>query len=141
MAKLVVRAGANPGREFGLPEEGGEVKIGRLPDLPIPVLDTKVSREHCKVYRQSTGWIVEDLQSRNGTFVNGQRVKKRLLQPKDRLKVGQTEFEYSAAAAAEAPASPAASPGVAPPPPTGVAPPPPRSPGFPNLKPTKKPPV
>ncbi len=92
-----MRAGAEPGREYGLPEDG-EIKIGRLPGLAVTVLDTKVSREHCKVYRQSTGWIVEDLESRNGTYVNAQRVKKRLLQPGDRLRVGQTEFEYSTAA-------------------------------------------
>ena len=98
MARLLVRAGAEPGKEFALPETG-ELKIGRLPTLPIPLLDTKVSREHCRVYRQSTGWVVEDLGSRNGTYINAQRIKKRLLQPGDRLRVGQTEFEYSTAAA------------------------------------------
>ena len=100
MARLLVRAGAEPGREYPLPE-AGDFKIGRLPGLPITLLDTKVSREHCRVFKQSTGWIVEDLGSRNGTYVNAQRVKKRLLQPGDRLRVGQTEFEYSTAAAGE----------------------------------------
>jgi pSer/pThr/pTyr-binding forkhead associated (FHA) protein len=113
VASLVVRAGAEIGREFALPETG-EFKIGRLPDIGITLLDAKASREHCKLFRQSTGWVVEDLSSRNGTYINTQRVKKRLLQPGDRLRVGQTEFEYFPAgvpaggvpAAAPAPAAP-----------------------------------
>jgi pSer/pThr/pTyr-binding forkhead associated (FHA) protein len=115
LSRLLVRAGAEPGKEFALPETG-ELKIGRLPGLHITLLDTKVSREHCRVYKQSTGWIVEDMGSRNGTYVNAQRVKKRLLQPGDRLRVGQTEFEYSTAApgspVSETPGS-AAAPGPA----------------------------
>lgn len=118
-----MRIGAAPGSEFPLPEEGGEVRIGRLPGLWCTLADAKVSREHARVFRQATGWIVEDLESRNGTYINTQRVKKRLLQPGDRLRVGQTEFEYSTAAAgtpvppaggqADAPAPPAA-PGIGP---------------------------
>jgi pSer/pThr/pTyr-binding forkhead associated (FHA) protein len=134
LAKLVVRAGAEPGREFGLPD-GGELKIGRMPGVGITLLDAKVSREHCRLFIQSTGWIVEDLTSRNGTYVNSQRVKKRLLQPGDRLRVGQTEFEFSKAVqgapGVAAPAAAAAAPPAVPP---AAAPP------LPALRPTKKPP-
>ena len=120
MPRLLMRAGPEPGREFPFPE-GGEVKIGRLPGLWITLLDTKSSREHCRVYLQSTGWIVEDLESRNGTYINTQRIKKRLLQPGDRLRIGQTEFEFNAGAAG-APVPPAgAAPAAAPPPPSGPA--------------------
>lgn len=140
MAKLVVRAGTEQGREFGLPE-GGELKIGRAPGVGITLLDGKVSREHCRLFIQSTGWIVEDLASRNGTYVNAQRIKKRLLQPGDRLRVGQTEFEFSKAAAGEAaparsPAETAEQPAAAPP---AAAPAAPAAPA-PLFRPTKKPP-
>jgi pSer/pThr/pTyr-binding forkhead associated (FHA) protein len=140
LAKLVVRAGTEPGREFGLPE-GGELKIGRAPGVGITLLDGKVSREHCRLFIQSTGWIVEDLASRNGTYVNAQRVKKRLLQPGDKLRVGQTEFEFSKAASgapaparspaetAEQPAAPPSAPAAAP-----------AAPAAPLFRPTKKPP-
>ena len=129
MARLLVRAGAEPGKEVPLPDGGGEIRIGRLPGLAVTLLDTKVSREHCRVYCQATGWIVEDLDSRNGTYVNAQRVKKRLLQPGDRLRVGQSEFEYSTAAA-----------GSPVPPPTTAPDPGPASsgPGVPLLRSTKK---
>jgi Nif-specific regulatory protein len=91
---LVVIAGAEPGKEFGLPADG-EFKIGRLPGLGITLVDPKASREHCRLFKQSTGWTIEDLDSRNGTTVNGARVKKRLLELGDRIRVGQTEFEFS----------------------------------------------
>jgi pSer/pThr/pTyr-binding forkhead associated (FHA) protein len=134
LARLLVRAGAEPGREIGLPEDGAEIKVGRLPGLAITLLDTKVSREHCRIYRQSTGWIVEDLESRNGTYVNAQKIKKRLLQPGDRLRVGQTEFEYSTATAGTP--APAAAMGA----PAGVPPPstPAEGPAIPPLRSTKK---
>jgi pSer/pThr/pTyr-binding forkhead associated (FHA) protein len=98
-----MKTGAEPGREFLLPPEGAEVKIGRLPGLWITLQDAKVSREHCRLFRQSTGWVVEDLGSRNGTYVNTQRIKKRLLQPRDVLRVGQTEFDYGNEAAPPGP--------------------------------------
>lgn len=113
MAILYVRAGTEPGKEFPLPD-GGEMKIGRMPGVGITLLDAKVSREHCRLFQQSTGWIVEDLGSRNGTWVNAQKVKKRLLQPGDRMRIGQTEFEFAKASkggaapeAADGPAIPA----------------------------------
>lgn len=111
MAILYVRTGTDPGREFTLPD-GGELKIGRMPGVGITLLDAKVSREHCRLFQQSTGWIVEDLGSRNGTWVNAQKVKKRLLQPGDRMRVGQTEFEFAKASKGGAASPPAAAPAI-----------------------------
>lgn len=90
MARLLVRAGAEPGKEYALPESG-ELKIGRLPMLPIALLDTKVSREHCRVYRQSTGWVVEDLGSRNGTYMGKRRLEGRItLGEREPFRIGNT---------------------------------------------------
>ena len=128
LAILFARTGPEQGKEFPLPD-GGELKVGRMPGVGITLLDPKVSREHCKLFQQSTGWIVEDLGSRNGTWVNAQKVKKRLLQPGDRMRVGQTEFEFAkapgAASAAPAPAVPSAQTA-------------PTAQGIPALKSTKK---
>ncbi len=111
MSRLVVVTGVEVGKEFALPESG-EFKVGRLPGIGITLDDAKVSREHCRLHLQSTGWVVEDLGSRNGTFVNKQPVKKRLLENKDRLRIGKTEFEYLTGAAAPAPSgTPALKPG------------------------------
>jgi pSer/pThr/pTyr-binding forkhead associated (FHA) protein len=130
VAILFVHKGTEPGKEIPLPD-GAELKIGRMPGLAITLLDAKVSREHCRLFQQSTGWIVEDLGSRNGTWVNAQKVKKRLLQPGDRMRVGQTEFEF-----AKAPKGAGAVPAPSPAP--GVAPAP-VGPAVPALKSTKKP--
>ena len=131
MAILFVRDGPEPGREYPLPD-GGDLKIGRMPGVGITLLDAKVSREHCRLFHQATGWIVEDLGSRNGTWVNAQKVKKRLLQPGDRMRVGRTEFEFAKASAAggvpAAPAAPSA-------PSAATAP---TVPGIPALRSTKK---
>ncbi len=140
MARFVMRVGVEAGKEIPLPE-GGELKVGRLPGLGITLVDLKASREHCRVFHQATGWIVEDLGSRNGTYVNSQRIQKRLLQPGDRLRVGQTELEFSNAA----PGSPIPPPGpVRPAPVTGApatAPPAAQAPGggaaWPPLRPKK----
>lgn len=123
MSILLVRAGPEQGKEHSLPE-GGELKIGRAPGVGITLLDPKVSREHCRLFQQSTGWIVEDLGSRNGTWVNAQKVKKRLLQPGDRMRVGQTEFEFAKASAGGGAPAPAAADATAP--------------GIPALRSTKK---
>ncbi len=130
MAILLARTGPEQGKEFALPD-GGDLKIGRMPGVGITLLDPKVSREHCRLFQQSTGWIVEDLGSRNGTWVNAQKVKKRLLQPADRLRVGQTEFEFAKAGAGGA--VPAATPAA---PSAATAP---TAPGIPSLRSTKKP--
>jgi pSer/pThr/pTyr-binding forkhead associated (FHA) protein len=134
LPRLIARSGTDVGKEFPLPD-GGELKIGRAPGVGITLLDPKVSREHARVFQQATGWIVEDLESRNGTYVNAQRVKKRLLQPGDRLRTGQTEFEYSpAAAGTPIPASSAAAPAAARPA-SGA----PTAQGIPALRSTRKP--
>jgi pSer/pThr/pTyr-binding forkhead associated (FHA) protein len=138
VSKLVVRSGTEPGKEFGLPD-AGDVKIGRMPGVGITLLDAKVSREHCRLFLQSTGWIVEDLASRNGTYVNAQRVKKRLLQPGDRLRVGQTEFEFSKAPAGASPPPAAQGSPTADLPPAAPAAPAAGSAPAPLFRPTKKP--
>jgi DNA-binding CsgD family transcriptional regulator len=63
-------------------------------DLALPA-DPTVSRLHAVLERYGTGWCVRDLDSRNGTFVNGQRVwRERPLRPGDELRVGASRLVY-----------------------------------------------
>ena len=58
-------------REF----EQGSILIGRSSKADLSLPDRSLSREHARLYKSDEGWMVEDLGSRNGTFVNGQPVR------------------------------------------------------------------
>lgn len=72
------------------------VVIGRGVECDVVVQDAKASRRHCKLAREAGGFRLEDLGSRNGTFVNGQRIDQSvLLKPSQTFKVGDTVFYLS----------------------------------------------
>jgi len=61
--------------------------------------DAAVSRRHCQLLRKGDEWIVRDLKSSNGTFVNDEKVVERPLREGDRIKIGKTEIEIRMRAA------------------------------------------
>ena len=65
--------GPNKGQTFDL--EGDVYTIGRSPDNDIQIMDNTISRNHLKIIRKKNEYFIEDLNSKNGTFVNGERVK------------------------------------------------------------------
>ncbi len=65
-----------------------EISVGRSAENQISVDLTALSRKHCVVFRQARSVYVRDLDSTNGTFVNGERVKVRQLQDGDRVFLG-----------------------------------------------------
>jgi pSer/pThr/pTyr-binding forkhead associated (FHA) protein len=71
--------------------------IGRAPNADFIVDATLVSRLHCRLSAGATELQVEDLESTNGTFVNGERVERAALKSGDRLGVGEVEFLISRA--------------------------------------------
>ncbi len=86
--------------------------IGRSPDCAVPLRDEKSSRHHARIVVQVGVVEVEDLDSRNGTLLNGTRVKRRMLRDGDVITVGTTRLVYHVGAPAVAAAS--AAPGPAP---------------------------
>lgn len=70
--RLVMRTGANPGQIFPLDQT--EMYIGRDLSCEIVINDSEVSRRHSKIYIFGQSFVIEDLGSTNGTFVNGQRI-------------------------------------------------------------------
>lgn len=76
-------------------------KIGRSSACHMVLDDLQASRIHAQVVNIGGKEVLEDLGSANGTFVNDLRIKKRILEPGDLIRIGATELRYS-------PASPAA---------------------------------
>ncbi len=72
------------------------IVIGRDPDCDVIVKDAKSSRHHCRLTRDEEGFMLEDLGSRNGTFVEGQRLTApHRLKAHQTFKIGDTVFYLS----------------------------------------------
>jgi pSer/pThr/pTyr-binding forkhead associated (FHA) protein len=93
-AKIVIANGGFDGMEFVLKEE--ETLIGRNPTTDITLLDENISREHAVILfdPESDAYTIEDLQSTNGTKVNGKGIRSHQLNPGDEIHVGSTKFHF-----------------------------------------------
>lgn len=93
MAVLEVVTGLTPGQRIPVP--GQSAVLGRHPECDI-VLDVgAVSRQHARIVQQASGFFVEDLKSRNGTFVNDQLIQGlHPLKHDDRLKICDLVFRF-----------------------------------------------
>lgn len=75
-----------------------ECVIGRAPDCTVSITDGSISSRHARVVRSAEGFSIEDLQSRNGTFVNGEKVDKpRLLADGDVVRLGKVIMTFNVA--------------------------------------------
>lgn len=74
-------------RQYDLPS-GGQVVLGRSKRADLTVNSPRLSRLHCAVQFTDKGLHLEDLESSNGTFVNGQRIQKVALKPRDIIQIG-----------------------------------------------------
>jgi two-component system, cell cycle response regulator len=91
---LVVVKGNGAGRHFAL--TGSTFRIGRAPDMEIALNDELASRCHCAVTRRDGVVILEDCDSKNGTFVDGRRIAREAITPVSSIQVGHTllKLEY-----------------------------------------------
>lgn len=83
---LVVLSGSEIGRVFAI--GGTKTLIGRGPECELRLQDDSVSRKHAKLVLQGGVMMLKDLDSTNGTYVNGERCKLRALEDGDRLQIG-----------------------------------------------------
>ena len=91
MAFLEVKGGSKPIR---IELDGSLVSFGRLAENVVAVDDSSLSRKHCVVECVDGVWHVRDLQSRNGTKVNGAKVSTAVLRNLDLIKIGKVEIRF-----------------------------------------------
>ena len=86
--RLIIRTGPNPGMTFDLTKE--VTMFGRDVTNDVVLGDAEVSRQHARLTRTPAGFVLEDLGSTNGTFVNNERLAApRVLSPGDLLGLGE----------------------------------------------------
>jgi pSer/pThr/pTyr-binding forkhead associated (FHA) protein len=93
-ALLVVLRGPNAGSRFLLDTD--VIKAGRHPDSDIFLDDVTVSRRHAEFRRTADGFVVTDVGSLNGTYVNRDRIDEVLLKGGDEVQVGKYRLVYYA---------------------------------------------
>jgi diguanylate cyclase (GGDEF)-like protein len=91
-ACLVVIYGAELGKRIPLGVD--EIVCGRSDKTQVPLDDDAVSRKHARFAWTGSSFIVADLGSTNGTFVNDASVRERTLQDGDQVKIGHTIFKF-----------------------------------------------
>jgi hypothetical protein len=82
------------GRKIGSHRLGGTIQIGRAPSCQIKLSDNYISQLHAKISDRNGSWVVEDLGSTNGTYLNQRKVTVPTeISPGDRIRVGKTTIE------------------------------------------------
>lgn len=90
--RLVIVSGSKEGLEISLPEE--QLTIGRSSESGLVIRDDYTSTHHARLLRWADSWVVQDLDSTNGTFLAGQRVSVPTPIPLNTpIKIGTTSFE------------------------------------------------
>jgi pSer/pThr/pTyr-binding forkhead associated (FHA) protein len=102
--KLIVLAGgAKEGLEIPLKKD--KFLIGRAKECSVRASSEAISRRHCAIIRVKDRWAIRDLGSRNGTFVNDNRITEPVrLKPGDELRVGPLKFRVASVGVPEKPA-------------------------------------
>jgi pSer/pThr/pTyr-binding forkhead associated (FHA) protein len=91
MPRIVITKGTGQGRDHAI---GTECVVGRATDADFTIEDVGVSRRHARFHREGEVYVVTDLGSRNGTFVNTQRVQAASLNDGDLIRVGAVEMVF-----------------------------------------------
>ncbi|MGE3310551.1 MAG: FHA domain-containing protein [Limisphaerales bacterium] len=91
MAKLVVHTESLKGLSHELKVE--RTTVGRVEDNTFQVADPSVSSHHCEILLKGTDVVVKDLNSTNGTYINGDRISEATLKPGQTLRLGQIDLK------------------------------------------------
>ena len=74
---------------------GAYSTLGRHPENTIQIMDKMISKKHLSITFRSGTYFLEDLKSRNGTFINNRRIKEKVLEPGDEIQLGTIRLTFS----------------------------------------------
>ena len=90
--RLAAISGKLKGATYTIGEEA--IVIGRDTSVSLCIADPSVSRRHSQIGKQGSDFVINDLESLNGTFVNDVPVKMRSLKHGDRVRIGESQFLF-----------------------------------------------
>jgi pSer/pThr/pTyr-binding forkhead associated (FHA) protein len=91
-ARIEILKGNDAGAQFRI--KGESVRFGRSADSDIVVTDSSASRNHAELVRVNNSFVIKDLNSSNGVFVNGKKIKEHYLASGDVFSIGTHEYMY-----------------------------------------------
>lgn len=94
---MLLRYNLPNGEEQRFRIEKQKITIGRGLDVDLTIGDRLASRLHCAIEYKNGAWHIHDLNSRNGTYLNGERVKSASLTAGDRIGIGETTLNFEGA--------------------------------------------
>ena len=112
MAKLVIQNQGMTGRTCELHTD--RTTIGRVEDNTFHIADPSISSHHCEVQLRGSDIVIRDLNSTNGTFINGNKIEESVLKPGQILRLGQVELKLEVEGAAATAPAPGSTPAPAP---------------------------
>ena len=101
MPKLVVLSPEQKGRSCELKLD--KTTIGRVDDNTFQIAEASVSSHHCEILMRGSEVVVKDLNSTNGTFINGEKISESVLKPGQTLRLGQIELKLDTGDSSTAP--------------------------------------
>jgi len=111
MARLVLLSEGFTGRAYDLKVE--KTTVGRVSDNTFEIPESSVSSHHAEILLRGNEVLIRDLNSTNGTFINGEKITEAVLQPGQILRLGTVEMRLDTGDTSAAPAKP---PSTVPPP-------------------------
>jgi hypothetical protein len=92
MAKLILNPGTTFAREISL--RGGRLTLGRSPENDIQINDATISSHHCEMNVSDISVSIKDLGSTNGSFIDGKRIDRAVLQSGQSVRLGNVEAQF-----------------------------------------------
>ena len=90
---LAITSGPGAGELFEL-NQATAISIGRARANDIVLKDVSISGQHCRIRPEQGGFVLHDLKSTNGTFVNDKRVSRHTLADGDEVQIGETVMRF-----------------------------------------------